>query len=92
MDACGNTTPEEKKEMKKVKFKVPSRDEGKQLIQEVGKTLGVQVSEIEADLRIDNEKIYFNCHLYFEDEAFVMIKYHDESLESKIEKLYKKYL
>ena len=74
-----------------MKFKIPTWDQGKAFMKELALTVGGDIIEVDADLRIDQEN--FSAHCHFDDRGItaILLKFSDLLLEPSLKELKDKY-
>ena len=77
--------------MPRVRFKVPTWNEGRILIADISSTLGVPSKEEDEYLIVEDEGYRISMMPDDRGFAFFMIKYSDESLLQKLDPLVSKY-
>ncbi len=78
--------------MKKYKFRVPTWNEGKELMDQFGKSLNLVINQIEENLSIENDKLKISCHNDERGFSYFVIRIIDESLNDSIEDKISKYI
>lgn len=77
--------------MARLRFKVPTWDEGRELVAKISSTLGVPSKEEDEYLVIEADDYRISMMPDDRGFAFFMIKYSDESLIDKLNPLISKY-
>jgi len=77
--------------MKKIRYELESWDEGRAFMNRLADEVGALVKEINADLRIETDRLTASCHFDDREFSFILIKLQDESLESMVMMLLKQF-
>lgn len=77
--------------MKRLRFELENWDKGRRFMKEIAAELDAEVEERGEILKIDHPDIDISCNLDTREFSFILAKLYDESLETKINAIRKKY-
>jgi hypothetical protein len=78
--------------MKRIRFRIPSWEEGKQFMTLIEKHFQVEVKTIDADLKIQTDSFSLSCHFDSREFSHMNLKIFNPDIESELQNHYKKYL
>lgn len=77
--------------MKRVKFKIPSWDQGREFMNQISNEFSIDIEERDDNLVIVNESIEINFHPDDRGFAFISCKIYNNSVEPIINKFIEQY-
>ena len=70
--------------MKRVKFRIPTWDEGKKFMKLIEGQFDAEINTIDADLRIENDSFRLSCHFDSREFSYMNLKIFDSNIESEL--------
>ena len=78
--------------MKRVKFRIPTWEEGTEFMKLIEGQFKAEIITIDADLRIENDAFRLSCHFDPREFSFMKLKIFDSAIESELLEYCIKYL
>lgn len=78
--------------MKRVKFRIPTWEEGREFMKLIEGQYNAEIITIDADMRIENDAFRLSCHFDSREFSFMKLKIFDSAIESELLEYCMKYL